>query len=175
MIKREKIFFTTFPSPIGEILISRTSKGVNILTFEPNKSYFFSKLENFKPFFDVIEEKKEFEREIKQLDEYFWGKRKKFDIEIDLSSGTPFCRSVWDVLYHIPYGVTLSYEEVAQRIGNKNASRAVGQACKKNPVAIFVPCHRVIGKNKKLTGFSSGLEIKAYLLKIEGLTGFKEA
>ena len=101
-----------------------------------------------------------------QLDEYFSGKRKVFDIKIT-QNGTDFQKKVWKELLKIPYGETLSYSEIAQNIGNENASRAVGGACNKNPIMIVVPCHRVIAKNGNLTGFAYGLTMKEFLLNLE--------
>ncbi len=101
-----------------------------------------------------------------QLNEYFLGKRKKFDFDFKLV-GTTFQRSVWEALLTIPYGETKSYKDIAKQIGNINASRAVGLANNKNPIAIAVPCHRVIGASGKLVGYAGGLEIKENLLKLE--------
>lgn len=104
----------------------------------------------------------------KELSEYFNGKRKNFDIPIKLA-GTEFQLKVWNELKQIPYGKTASYKDIASKIGREKACRAVGMANNKNPVAIIIPCHRVIGSNKKLTGYAGGLDIKEKLLKIEGI------
>ena len=101
-----------------------------------------------------------------QLDEYFAGKRKKFNIPIKLD-GTDFQIKVWKELLKIPYGETCSYLDIAKRIGNPKASRAVGMANNKNKIIIIVPCHRVIGSNKKLVGYACGLEVKEKLLELE--------
>ena len=101
-----------------------------------------------------------------QLDEYFSGKRKVFNIKIN-PSGTDFQKLVWKELQKIPYGKTKSYSEVAASCNNKNAQRAVGSACNKNPIMIIIPCHRVISKNGNLGGFAYGNKIKLKLLKIE--------
>ena len=102
-----------------------------------------------------------------QLDEYFAGKRKKFDIPIKLE-GTDFQIKVWKELLKIPYGETCSYLDIAKRIGNPKASRAVGMANNKNKIIIIVPCcHRVIGSNKKLVGYACGLDVKEKLLELE--------
>jgi len=103
-----------------------------------------------------------------QLREYFDGRRREFDLPIRLR-GTLFQRRVWDVLREIPYGATMSYGQLAKRIDNPNASRAVGLANGRNPVAILVPCHRVIGADGSLTGYGGGLERKQWLLAHEGL------
>ena len=102
-----------------------------------------------------------------QLDEYFDGKRKTFDIKLDLSSATPFHREVWRLVRSIPYGHTRSYSDIAVTIGRPHASRAVGQANGHNPFPIIIPCHRVIGKNGRLTGYAYGLGTKQALLALE--------
>lgn len=101
-----------------------------------------------------------------QLSEYFAGKRKAFEIPLDIK-GTPFQLAVWKALSGIPYGETRSYKEISESIGRVKAYRAVGMACNRNPVAIIVPCHRVIGADGNMTGFASGMGIKEKLLKLE--------
>ncbi len=102
----------------------------------------------------------------KQLDDYFQGRLKIFDLGLSLQ-GTDFQKKVWHALTQIPYGKTISYGELAQRIGNPKACRAVGLANGKNPIPIIIPCHRVIGKNGKLTGFGGGIPVKQHLLELE--------
>ncbi len=104
----------------------------------------------------------------KEIEEYLAGERKSFDIPYRLI-GTEFQKKVWAALEKIPYGETRSYSEIAEAIGCGKASRAVGGACRKNPIAIIVPCHRVVGKSGALTGFAGGLEIKRKLLEAEGI------
>lgn len=101
-----------------------------------------------------------------ELQEYFDGKRMEFDIPIKLN-GTDFYKKVWNELKKIPYGETRSYGEIAERIGNPKASRAVGMANHNNPISIIVPCHRVVGKNNKLVGYAGGLDKKKYLIELE--------
>ena len=103
---------------------------------------------------------------IKQLDEYFRGKRKKFELPLN-PKGTEFQKKVWLQLMNIPYGKTATYKDIATLIGDSNASRAVGNANNKNPIAIIIPCHRVIGSNNKLTGYAGGLDKKEKLLNLE--------
>ena len=103
-----------------------------------------------------------------QLDQYFSGRRREFDLPLRLN-GTEFQKRVWNVLLEIPYGGILSYGELARRIHNPNASRAVGLANGRNPISILVPCHRVIGADGSLTGYGGGLERKRWLLAHEGL------
>jgi len=107
-------------------------------------------------------------RAAKQLDEYFCGRRKLFDLPLSFH-GTDFQVKVWSELQNIPYGETRSYGEIAAMAGNSKASRAVGIANNRNPVVIVVPCHRVIGADGNLTGFAGGLEVKKKLLELEGI------
>ena len=103
----------------------------------------------------------------KELNEYFTGMRSGFTVPLDMR-GTPFQRQVWEALLDIPFGQTRTYGQLAKQLGNPKATRAVGAANGRNPIAILVPCHRVIGHSGKLTGFAGGLDAKAYLLKLEG-------
>ena len=100
------------------------------------------------------------------LEEYFTGQRKTFDLPLR-PHGTDFQRRVWEQLLQIPYGQTATYGQIAKRIGNSNAARAVGQACNANPIPILIPCHRVVGSNSRLTGFALGLDVKSALLELE--------
>lgn len=104
-----------------------------------------------------------------KLEKYFKGSLKEFDIDVLFESGTDFQVSVWKELLKIPYGETRNYQEIAVSIGRPKALRAVGQACKKNPIGIVVPCHRVIGKDNKLTGYSGKnyIHLKKKLLDME--------
>lgn len=104
---------------------------------------------------------------ISQLDEYFSGARRKFDLPLDISKGTTFYREVWRLVQAIPYGRTRTYSMIAESLGRPHASRAVGQANGRNPIPIVIPCHRVIGKDGTLTGYAYGLDIKEALLAIE--------
>ena len=106
------------------------------------------------------------ERAFGQLEEYFSGKRKVFDLPFKMN-GTAFQMKVWQELLKIPYGDTVSYSEIAERIGCPEGARAVGGAVHNNSLWIIVPCHRVVGKNGKLTGYAGGIEMKKMLLGIE--------
>ena len=143
-----------FASPLGNILILASEKGLTHVLFSN------------------AAREEEIPNEIttqciRELDEYFFKGRKFFDIELDVH-GTEFQKRVWSELTAIPFGKTISYEELAIRIGDIKAIRAVGVANSQNPVAIIVPCHRVIGKNGDLTGYAGGLENKEWLLYHEG-------
>jgi methylated-DNA-[protein]-cysteine S-methyltransferase len=101
-----------------------------------------------------------------QLEEYFAGDRTEFDLDLELD-GTPFERRVWEEVRAIPYGETATYAEIAERIGSPKACRAVGRANGRNPIAVIVPCHRVIGSDGTLTGYAGGIELKRTLLDLE--------
>lgn len=103
---------------------------------------------------------------VRQLEQYFKGERQEFDLPIKLK-GTDFQLKVWTALRNIPYGETCSYGELAKKIGNSKASRAVGGANNKNPILIIVPCHRVIGADGSMVGFGAGIGVKEYLLNLE--------
>ncbi|HKL95275.1 MAG TPA: methylated-DNA--[protein]-cysteine S-methyltransferase [Haploplasma sp.] len=105
------------------------------------------------------------------LVKYFKGELKEFNLPLDLI-GTNFQKSVWQILLTIPYGKAISYSDVAIKLGDIKKVRAVANAIGKNNILVIVPCHRIIGKNKKLTGFSSGLDLKEYLLKLEGYNNY---
>lgn len=103
---------------------------------------------------------------ITQLDEYFHGERKEFTLRIK-PQGTDFQKKVWSALSKIPFGQTSTYGRIADEIGHKNAARAVGGACNRNPFPIIIPCHRVLGANGSLTGFGGGMDVKRQLLDLE--------
>ena len=121
-------------------------------------------------FSDIIKENDKgsevLDKALKQMNEYFSGERKKFDLTLYFE-GTEFQKSVWNELRKIPYGTTVSYKDIAEGINNEKAVRAVGNANNKNKIMIIVPCHRVIGKNGKLVGFAGGLDKKEFLLEHE--------
>jgi len=150
---------TTVQSPVGPLtLIARDGVLTNVSMHEQRHAA--------PPPDDAVIDDAWFKDVAEQLDAYFNGELSSFEIEMNLL-GTPFQRSVWAQLGDIPYGETISYGELARRVGNPNASRAVGLANGRNPVAIIVPCHRVIGANGSLTGYGGGLERKTWLLEHE--------
>jgi methylated-DNA-[protein]-cysteine S-methyltransferase len=141
-------------SPVGNLEISADDTGLIGVEFVTNSVTEESKNSI------LIETKK-------QLDEFFSGKRKEFDLPLHIT-GTAFQKQVWEVLKTIPYGDIMSYQQVAERIQNPKAVRAVGQANKSNKFPIIIPCHRVIGKNKKLTGYAGKqVDKKEILLSLE--------
>ena len=109
----------------------------------------------------------------RQLREYFAGERKAFALPL-APAGTEFQKKVWAALRDIPWGETRSYGDIARAIGKPTACRAVGMANGRNPLPIFIPCHRVIGTNGSITGYSGGLEKKRFLLRLEGISQWKE-
>ena len=153
--------FTYYDSPLGTVTLQANEQGLLGVWFETHttKPEDLGTQEDSFPVFQSVKE---------QLDRYFAGEAVQFDVPI-AATGTPFQQSVWLALTTIPYGETWSYAKLADAIGNPKAVRAVGLANGKNPVSVIVPCHRVIGKNGKLTGYAGGIERKQRLLAIEGI------
>jgi methylated-DNA-[protein]-cysteine S-methyltransferase len=151
-----------YKSPVGNIYI--VEDGGNITGL-----YFSDKFKKKKKSEIAVCEKNEtllIKKARVQLDEYFAGKRKVFDLPLSFT-GTDFQKKVWDALLTIPYGETRSYGGIAARIGNPKASRAVGMANNRNPISIICPCHRVIGADASLVGYGGGLDVKQFLLDLE--------
>lgn len=155
------ISFCYFPSPIGRLLLAGEN---NILT----ELYFANTADNMAIPAGWREDEAQFVPVISQLDQYFNKSRTTFDLQLD-PRGTAFQQRVWQELLRIPYGETASYGDIAERIGNPKACRAVGMANRRNPIPIIIPCHRVIGRDGSLTGFGGGLAVKERLLALEGL------
>lgn len=143
-------------TPIGRLLMARDTAGVRLIHFRPHR-----------PAAGWERHDRAFDDVATQLTEYFAGRRRAFELPL-APEGTPFQLRVWNALLDIPYGETISYGELAARIGDRSASRAVGLANGSNPLPIVIPCHRVIGSNGKLTGYGGGLPIKERLLTLEG-------
>lgn len=148
--------YIAYSSPVGSLLLTSNGRALTSLCL---------------PGYDLPESAEEREdpvlREAKQqLDDYFAGKRRHFDLKL-APHGTEFQTSVWRELSRIPFGTTISYADLARRIGQPKACRAVGAANGRNPIAIIVPCHRVIGADGTLTGYGGGLDCKRWLLKHE--------
>ncbi len=152
-------------SPVGPLLLAGDGAHLELVHFQSTR-HTRSGLHPRLPEPGWIAEPRPFAAVIAQLDEYFAGKRRTFDLPL-APRGTAFQRAVWQALTLIPYGETISYGELARRIGKPRASRAVGLANAANPLPIIVPCHRVIGADGSLTGFGGGLGIKGKLLALE--------
>ena len=155
-------FYKMMKSPVGELTLIASDEGLAAVLWENDRPGRV----RVKPGHENSKHPILLEAE-KQLAEYFAGKRKNFHLPLDMI-GTEFQKKVWRALQKIPFGETQSYGELARKIGNQNASRAVGAANGRNPISIVVPCHRVIGASGKLTGFAGGLEAKAFLIELEG-------
>ena len=154
-------YYDYYDSPLGQILLVANDAALTGLHFAGEKYYPAIASEWLRqPDAKIIL------RARKQLDDYFAGTRKQFDLPVD-PAGTAFQRGVWRALQKIPYGVTANYGAVAKRIGKPSASRAVGAANGRNPISIVIPCHRVIGTNGDLTGYAGGIDRKAALLRLE--------
>jgi methylated-DNA-[protein]-cysteine S-methyltransferase len=153
-------YYTTMSSPLGPILLTADETGLTGINFQNGKGA-------KKPLCGSIESKAPFKEAVAQISAYFRGERKDFDLPLS-PVGTDFQRAVWNALRRIPYGRTISYGELAKRVGKPTASRAVGAANGRNPLPIVVPCHRVIGSNGRLTGYYGGTHLKEFLLKLEG-------
>jgi methylated-DNA-[protein]-cysteine S-methyltransferase len=152
-------FYTRMKSPVGTLLLAGDKCGLRLISFESSKRAAAVKPDwklDEAPFVEVV----------RQLQAYFAGKRKEFDLLL-APEGTDFQLNVWRSLRAIPYGETISYGQLAERIGNPKAVRAVGLANGCNPIPIIIPCHRVIGSDGSLTGFGGGLTNKKKLLDLE--------
>ena len=150
-------YYTTTRSPIGRLTLLSDGDALTGLHMEP-----------FEPVTGWRRDPAPFAEALAQLESYFAGERRSFDLPL-APIGTPFQLSVWKELEAIPYGQVRSYGDIARGIGNPKAVRAVGRANGSNPIAIVVPCHRVIGANGTLTGFGGGIDRKVRLLALEGL------
>ena len=151
--------FAYFESPVGRLLLVADEAGLREINFLRNAEPAILKRE-------WNEDAAVCSETVRQLRAYFAGELQDFDLKLT-PQGTPFQQKVWAELCKIPYGKTISYGQLATRIGNPNASRAVGLANGSNPIPIVIPCHRVIGSNGKLTGYGGGLPIKEKLLALE--------
>ncbi len=154
-------YYTRIESPIEPLLLASDGESLTSL---------FMVTQRHGPFFNDTWKQdnnaKPFAEARKQLAAYFAGELAEFDLPLNMI-GTEFQKTVWRELLNIPFGVTISYGELANRVGNPSASRAVGAANGRNPISIIVPCHRVIGSNGKLTGYGGGIERKEWLLAHE--------
>jgi len=159
-MKTAALYWHEIDSPIGRLLLAGDGASLIQVGFQAGPH-------PLRPEDDWIADGAPFRQAIAQLGEYFAGERRRFDLPL-APRGTDFQRQVWRALTEIPYGKTVSYGELARRIGKPGAPRAVGLANGANPLPIIVPCHRVIGADGSLTGFGGGLPIKRKLLALEG-------
>jgi methylated-DNA-[protein]-cysteine S-methyltransferase len=159
------MIYTILDSPVGALALTSNGEAITGLFMEKYKGEPFS-------IGDWTRDDGLFREAADQLRAYFAGELTEFDLPV-ATGGAPFQRRVWAELQKIPYGSTISYGELARRIGNPKASRAVGSANGDNPISIIIPCHRVIGSNGKLTGYGGGIERKKFLLEFEAETSAK--
>jgi methylated-DNA-[protein]-cysteine S-methyltransferase len=151
------MLYTTMNTPVGELLLVGDETALRGLHFSGDR---FALDERYRS------AREPFAAACEQLEQYFAGERTRFDVPLDLQ-GPAFHRRVWQALLTIPYGETRSYGQIAAQVGDAGAARAVGYANGRNPIAIVVPCHRVIGSDGSLTGYGGGLEHKRTLLDLE--------
>ena len=157
------IRYTCYESPLGSTLLAADERGLRLISFAEGKR-------PERPESNWRKDPMPFQEAIRQLRAYFAGELKDFDLRLSLI-GTDFQLRVWHTLQTIPYGETISYGQLAQRIGSPKAARAVGLANGSNPIPIVVPCHRVIGSNGSLVGYGGGLSNKKALLALESRQG----
>jgi len=163
------LYYAIFKSPIGEILVTRTKKGINFIAFPRSRWGRFLHALSQDEKINLIKDEKKFLSLKKALKSYFKGRKVRFTESLDLKGGTSFQKKVWNAMLKIPFGETRSYGWLARQVGGRNKARAVGAACGANPVPILIPCHRVIREDGGLGGYGGGLSIKRKLLKIEGV------
>ncbi len=151
-------------SPLGNLVLLASAQGLAVVWFEGQSQLpaHLAQLPHAPPDHPLMR------HAVRQLKEYFEGRRQHFDLPLDLNAGTAFQQAVWRDLLGLAFGHTCSYGDVAQRIGKPRAVRAVGAAVGANPLGIIVPCHRVLGADGSLTGYAAGLERKTWLLQLEG-------
>jgi len=164
-------YYTTIDSPIGRLLLTSNGEALTGLYMDVPARDAERHVERAVEGGTEDPNAAPLPKAKQQLAEYFAGKRRVFDLPLALQ-GTPFQQRVWQALTEIPFGVTWSYGQLAQHIGNPKASRAVGLANGSNPISILVPCHRVIGADGSLTGYGGGVERKQWLLAHEGIGGW---
>ena len=154
-------------TPIGDLLVAASDHGVALIRFEPDPAEDLERLARIAgP--RILRSPRSVDRAHRELDEYFAGRRRVFDLTLDLRALPPFTVAVLDELRRVPYGETTTYGALAARVGRPSASRAVGTVMNRNRIPIVLPCHRVVGASGDLTGYAGGLERKATLLELEG-------
>lgn len=160
MTSLSNIFYSYFDSPVGVVEVCASQSAIQSIFFVEDKK-------------SGVTGNSITQRAVEQLADYFSGQRTNFDLPLD-AKGTAFQKSVWQALCDIPHGQTCSYGDIANKLGNPKAVRAVGAANGKNPISIVVPCHRVIGANGTLTGYAGGLTRKSFLLELENPSAQEE-
>jgi methylated-DNA-[protein]-cysteine S-methyltransferase len=162
------IHYTSLAAPIGRVLVAVGDAGLVRVRFRQSEAAFVSELERqlgVRP----VRSASETAEVVAQLRAYFAGRRRRFDVPVDLSHVTPFVRRVLTATMQVPAGNLVSYGDIARRIGQPRGSRAVGQALGRNPIPIVIPCHRVIASGGRIGGYTGGLAVKKRLLRLEGV------
>jgi len=160
--------FDVVESPIGPLLMAATERGLCRISFQPDPERHLDRLaKEFGP--RVLRSSAAVDTAHEQLDEYFAGARRGFQLDVDLRATAPFAQRVLDELALVPFGETTTYGTLAGRVGAPRAARAVGTVMNRNPLPIVLPCHRVVGSNGSLTGYGGGLHVKEHLLRLEGV------
>lgn len=159
------IYYTSFETVFGILGLIRNKKGL-LKIYLPNEILSEKGLHQQYPNQELIEDNSKFKHEIKQLNEYFNGDRRNFELDMDLHV-SPFYKKALMEVSKIPYGNTSTYSDIAQKLNNPKAVRAVGSANARNPLPIVIPCHRIVNKSGKLGGYRGGLPMKEKLLKFE--------
>lgn len=162
-----ELYYAHIDTPVGRAALTANADGALV-------EFYFLNEDSLKPILGVegvaTHEPERLKDAARQIDDFFARRRKTFDIPVN-PKGTPFQKKVWRALLDIPFGETVSYQQLAITVGDINAMRAVGAANGKNPVSLIIPCHRVIGKNGSLTGYGGGLPLKKWLLEFESPQG----
>lgn len=156
-----QLYYDIYPSPLGDLLIIAQEFALREIIFQTKEQVHTINSEWIQGS-ELIEQTQD------ELKAYFAGHLKQFSIQVN-PHGTPFQKQIWKEVLSIPHGQVCSYQDVANRIHNSSACRAVGRANSQNPIPIIIPCHRVVGKNGKLTGYAGGLDRKQTLLELEGI------
>ena len=159
--------FDVVDSPIGDLFVAASDRGLATISFDPDPE---SKLEQLARIAGprVLRSSRSVDLARRELDEYFQGRRKSFDLTVDLRALPPFTVTVLEQLARVPYGETTTYGDLARRVGHPRAARAVGTVMNRNRIPIVLPCHRVVGSTGALTGYAGGLDVKQALLELEG-------
>ncbi len=161
------IGFDIVDSPIGDLLVAASDRGLASIWFDPDPEADLERLARIAgP--RVLRSSRSVDRARRELDEYFDGKRRTFDLSLDLRALPAFTLEVLDELARVPYGETTTYGALAQRVSHPRAARAVGTVMHRNRIPIVLPCHRVVGSTGNLTGYAGGLDVKLTLLELEG-------
>ena len=167
-LQERRAFCCRVEGPFGPVYLARTERGVCRVSFRRTEDDFMRELERRELLPESAPSK--LTREMREMENYFSGRCREFRVPIDLRWVTPFQKNVLDATAGIPFGEVVSYSDIARRIGNPAARRAVGRALGRNPVAIIIPCHRVVAADGSIGGYTGGLDIKRELMRIEGIS-----